>query len=221
MGTRRIRLFGTRFDKRMSVSAPRSCRSSNNNPLQRSQTVNPRLVDSHNAAANGALFVLVTVIEDYVRLLLQIVDFAPDILFPSPAFPASFGAAIAGLTLVQVEICYVALEFLRIVLTHDALLPPTSGVEGTPAVVPPKFPIYAQAIRDVVVKQGFQLLGCLLTGFVGDFDEDTTSQVVTIFRAMSGTFPAEMGAWLPAVVEQLSSSIPASVKEQFMGDYNK
>ena len=143
------------------------------------------------------------------------VDFAPDVLFPSPAFPASFGSAIAGLTLVQIDISYLALEFLRIVLTHEALSP----IAGVTA--PPKFPVYAQAIRDVFSKQGFQLLGCLLTGFVGDFDEDTTSQVVTIFRMISAVWPSEISSWLPSVVEQLPSTITTSVREQFLADFNK
>ncbi|KAF8508506.1 ARM repeat-containing protein [Gautieria morchelliformis] len=154
------------------------------------------------------------VVEDYIRLLLQMVDFTPDILFPSPAFPASFGSAVAGLTLVQVDICYLALEFLRIVLTHDALSR-NAGV-----TVPPKFPIYAQAIRDVFAEQGFQLLVCLLVGFVGDFDEETTSQVVTIFRTICAVWPSEISSWLPSVMEQLPSSIPLSVKEKFLADFN-
>ena len=157
------------------------------------------------------------VVEDYIRLLLQMVDFAPDIMFPSPAFPASFGAAVAGLTMVQIDICYLALDFLRVVLTHDALSPNT----GSALPVPPKFPLYAQAIQEAISKQGFQLLGCLLTGFVGDFDEDTTSQVVTIFRAMSATWPGEMSSWLPSVVDQLPSNLPVPVKEQFLNDFNK
>jgi transportin-3 len=156
----------------------------------------------------------VIVVEDYIRLLLQMVDFAPDILFPSPAFHASFGSAIAGLTLVQVDISYLALEFLRIVLTHDALSR-NAGV-----TVPPKFPIYAQAIRVVFAEQGFQLLGCLLVGFVGDFDEETTSQVVTIFRTICAVWPSEISSWLPSVMEQLPSSIPLSVKEKFLADFN-
>ena len=164
--------------------------------------------------------IIVIVVEDYIRLLLQMVDFAPDILFTSPAFPASFGSAVAGSTLVQIDICYLALEFLRVVLTHDALSPPT-GAGGVAVVPPPKFPIYAQAVRNVFSEQGFNLLGCLLTGFVGDFDEETTSQVVTIVRTISAVWPTEITAWLPSVVERLPSTIPLTVKEQFLADFNK
>ncbi|KAF8584964.1 ARM repeat-containing protein [Ramaria rubella] len=153
------------------------------------------------------------VVEDYIRLILQMVDFTPDILFLSPAFSASFGAAVTGLTLVQMDICFLALDFLRIVVTHDALSP-----GGT---APPKFPLYAQAIRDVFSKQGFGLLGCLLTGFVGDFDEDTTSSVVTIFRTVSALWPTEITSWLPSIIEQLPASLPAAVRQQFLTDFNK
>ena len=154
-------------------------------------------------------------VEDYIRLLLQMVEFTPDILFLSPAFTTSFGTAVTALTLVHVDACYLALDFIRIVTTHDAL-------SSNPGVaVPPKFPLYGQAIRDVFAQQGFQLIGYLFTGFVGDFDDDSTSLVITIFRTLSAIWSAEISGWLPSVMGQLHTSIPIAVREQFLADYNK
>ncbi|KAF8525095.1 ARM repeat-containing protein [Hysterangium stoloniferum] len=155
------------------------------------------------------------VIEDYIRLLLQMVEFAPDLLFSSPTFLTSVITALSGLTLVQADICYLTLDFLRIVVTHDCLYP------ARQRAVPPKFPLYAQAIREVFAKQGFQILGFLLTGFVTDFDEDAAPIVITIFRSLSAVWPTEVASWLPTVVEQFPSAIPMNVRQQFLEDFNK
>ncbi|GJJ13830.1 hypothetical protein Clacol_008087 [Clathrus columnatus] len=107
------------------------------------------------------------VIEDYVRMTLQMFDFTPDILLLSPQFPTSFAACTAGLALVQPEINYVCLDFIRAVVSHDSLRVPPPG-----EVTPSNHPLYAQAIRATFAAQGSQLLGFLLSGLVTEFDED-------------------------------------------------
>ena len=96
-----------------------------------------------------------------MRMAQQMFEFAPDLLFPSPAFAIAFRAAMAALTLVQSDIVFAALDFLRDVLTHECLDPPP--------VPPPRYPVYAAAIRPVIVEQGLELTGLLLSGTVGDF----------------------------------------------------
>ena len=114
--------------------------------------------------------------EDYLRMLQQLVDHAPDVLFPSPAFAIAFRAAMAGLTLIQTDIVFTALDFVRNILTHDCLNPQPNP--------PPKFPVYAAAIRPVVEAEGLELVGCLLSGLTGDFPEESASSVVTIISVI-------------------------------------
>ncbi|CDO73497.1 hypothetical protein BN946_scf185013.g132 [Trametes cinnabarina] len=155
------------------------------------------------------------VLEDYLQMLLQMVNNAPDVLFPSPAFPIAFRVAMAALTLVHSDIVFAALDFLRSLVTHDSLNPTTEPP-------PPKFPIYAAAIKPVVERQGQELTGLLLAGLVGDFPAESIPMVVTIFRVLALLWPTQLHAWLPPIIQQLpSTSAPEQVKSSFLADVNR
>ena len=144
-------------------------------------------------------------------MLLQYVSLAPDILFISSAFPLAFRAAMTGLTVVHSDIIFAALDFFRVVLSHDCLDPQ--------AVPPPKFPIYATAIHDVVRTNGLTLVACILNGLVGDFPEEATATIVSIFRIIAYIWPTQLSAWLPQVLEQLPpQSAPTEAKSQFLSE---
>lgn len=144
-------------------------------------------------------------------MLMQMVDHAPDIFFPSPAFPVAFRAAMAGLSLVQADIVFAALEVLRSILSHDCLDPAP--------VPPPKFPVYASAIKEVVNKEGLELTGLMLSGLTGDFPEDTVSPVIAIFRSLAAVWSSQLLSWLPLVLQQLpSTSVPDQTKGKFLLD---
>jgi len=151
------------------------------------------------------------VLEDYIQMLLQFVSLAPDILFVSSAFPLAFRAAMTGLTVVHSDIIFAALDFFRVVLTHDCLDPQ--------AVPPPKFSIYATAIRDAVVANGLTLVAYILNGLVGDFPEEATATIVSIFRIIAYVWPTQLLAWLPQVLEQLPlQSATTQAKSQFLSE---
>ena len=144
-------------------------------------------------------------------MLLQFVSLAPDILFVSSAFPLAFRAAMTGLTVVHTDIIFAALDLFREILTHDCLDPQAAS--------PPKFPIYAVSIRDAVKVNGLTLVACILNGLVGDFPEETTATIVSIFRVIVYNWPTELLAWLPQVLEQLPpQSVPAQSKSQFLSE---
>ncbi|OCH94769.1 ARM repeat-containing protein [Obba rivulosa] len=152
------------------------------------------------------------VIEDYLQMLLQMIEYTPDVLFPSSAFPVAFRAAMLALSLVQSDIVFAALDFVRMIVTHDCL----SLQSATP---PPKFPLYAAAIRPVVEKEGPELVSYLLSGLVGDFPEESASLVVTILRVLAALWPTQLLSWLPVVLQQLpSTSMPEQAKRQFLTD---
>lgn len=121
---------------------------------------------------------------------------------------------MAALTLVHSDIIFRALELFRIILTHDCLL--------SDSPQPPKFPIYASVIHGVVDKEGFVLVGYLLSGLIGDFPEDATSLVVSIFRVIAGLWTSQLLSWLPPVLEQLPTvTAPNQAKNQFMADVTR
>lgn len=152
--------------------------------------------------------------EDYLRMAQQTLEFAPDILFPSPAFSVAFRAAMAALTLVQSDIIFAALDFLRDILTHECLDPPP--------VPPPKYPAYAAAIKPVIAEQGMELTGLLLSGLVCDFPSDATSSVITIIRVLCKLWTSQFLSWLPIVLQQLPTTItPDQVKSGFLADVTR
>ena len=63
----------------------------------------------------------ITVMEDYLQMLLQMIDFTPDVFFPSPALAVAFRAAMAALTLVHSDIVFAALDLIRTILSHECL----------------------------------------------------------------------------------------------------
>ena len=152
--------------------------------------------------------------EDYVQLQLQLLETVPDVFFPSTAFPLAFKASMAALTLIHSDLVFAALDLFRSILTHDSLLPSSTH--------PAKFAVYATAIKTVVEKEGFEFVGYLLSGLVGDFPEDSTSTVVSIFRSIAVLFSSQLLTWLPPVLQQLpTSAAPNEAKEQFMIDMTK
>lgn len=121
---------------------------------------------------------------------------------------------MAALTLVHSDIIFRCLDLFRIIITHDCLLP------GVPQ--PPKFPLYAAVIREVINEEGFAFIGYLLSGLVGEFPEDSTSSVVSIFRVFSALWTAQLLSWLPQVLEQLpTATTPNQAKSQFLTDVTR
>ncbi|KIL70937.1 hypothetical protein M378DRAFT_66491 [Amanita muscaria Koide BX008] len=154
------------------------------------------------------------VLEDYVQMLLQIVDQAPDIFFQSAVLVNAFKASMAALELVHTDVVFATLELFRSIFTHDCLDPSAPSV-------PPKFPIYALAIRNVVDKEGYILVGYLLNGLVGDFPEESTSLVTSIIRSLAISWPVQLQAWIPPVLQQLpTTKVPNEEKSRFLTDIN-
>lgn len=152
--------------------------------------------------------------EDYVQLLLQLLEMIPDVLFQSTAFPLAFRASMAALTLIHSDLVFAALDLFRNILTHDSLSPSSTH--------PANFAVYATAIKTVVEKEGFEFVGYILSGLVGDFPDDSTSTVVSIFRIVTVYFSSQLLTWLPPVLQQLpTSAVPNEAKEKFMIDVTK
>jgi transportin-3 len=148
-------------------------------------------------------------------MLLQLIELCPDIFFESPAFVTAFRSAMAGLTVIHTEVVFASLTLFRNILTHDSL-------SAHPATAPPKWPVYASAIHTAFSNEGYDLIGYLLSGLVGDFPEDATSSVVSIFRAMSVVWGQELLSSLPVILQQLpTATVPNQAKADFTQDITK
>lgn len=156
---------------------------------------------------------LFAVLQDYIQMLLQLVDITPKIFFDHNIFPSVFGASLAGLTVVHSDIVFATLDLFRAIVTHECLRAEAAGPEHTQ---------WATVIRGVVRNQGYQLTGYLLSGMIGEFPEDAIANVVSIFRVMTTMFPEEMLQWLPGVLQELpATSAPGQAKSQFLVDLTK
>jgi|ERR1700722_8539918 len=159
---------------------------------------------------------LLSVLDDYLRMLLPMATFAPDIFYEPSVFPMAFRTLMAALTLVHSDIVFQSLELARDILTHECLSPTSSQPP------PPKFPAYAAIIKTVIEKEGFEFVGFILTGLVGDFPEDSTTVVVSIVRALSATWSSQLLSWLPIILQQLpTSSTPNQTKTDFLSEVTR
>ncbi|KAI6047713.1 armadillo-type protein [Pisolithus marmoratus] len=69
------------------------------------------------------------------------------------------------------------------------------------------------------IKEGFDLIGYLLSGLVGDFPEDSVSSVISILRSISILLPSQILVWLPVVLQQLpATSAPNEARQRFLID---
>ncbi|KAG7099161.1 hypothetical protein E1B28_001032 [Marasmius oreades] len=153
------------------------------------------------------------VLEDYLQMLIQLVQQAPDIFFQSSVFLTAFRASTAALSLVQADTIFAALDLFRMILSHDCLDPHPSKQP------PPNFILYANAIHNVIEIGGSEFLGYLLNGLVGDFPPESDSMVVSIFRSMSTIWPSLVLTWTPLVLHQLpTSAAPNPIKENFLSE---
>ncbi|KIK70888.1 hypothetical protein GYMLUDRAFT_32963 [Collybiopsis luxurians FD-317 M1] len=149
------------------------------------------------------------VLDDYVRLSNQMLRTIPNIYFDSTIFPSAFQAASAALTLVQSDVVNSALELFQDIFSHPCLDPSTPN--------PPNFITYANNIHNVLNSQGANFVGGLLMGLVGDFPPESDSIVISIFRIMAATWPTQMLAWLPDVLQRMPPAIvPDKVKQKFL-----
>jgi transportin-3 len=147
-------------------------------------------------------------------MLKQLIEQTPDIFFESPAFIHTLRPTMAALTLVQTDVVWAALELIHSILGHDSL-----EASSNP---PPKFPVFAAAINQAIEKEGFELLGYILAGLVGDFPEESISTVVTTIRRLAALWPQQVLAWLPLTLQNLpTTAVPVQARSQFLADMNK
>jgi transportin-3 len=155
------------------------------------------------------------VVDDYLAILTPLVEQCPDILFLSAVFPTAFSILDGALTLLNTDTTFRALGIIRAILGHDSLNP-------TPNIaVPPKFPLYAEAIAATVQKEGPTLVNHLFLGLMDHFAPEMMSGVITTVRILTQIWTASMQQWVPTVLKQLPVS-PAlePAKAQFLVDFD-
>lgn len=161
------------------------------------------------------------VIDDYIHLLLVLLESYPQIIASSSCFASSFPIVLASLELYDPGPLSATLDYVREIVGHESLgvQRPQNGVDAPQA--PAGFALLAAPIRSVVTQYGFLLCEALLRRLLSDLPEDLSSSVVIIFRLLGEHFPGELSTWLPPIVEQLPVKMASSDdKATFMVTFN-
>ncbi|CAE6491649.1 unnamed protein product [Rhizoctonia solani] len=165
-----------------------------------------------NLLQTQAITSIPDVLEDYTALAMIMLQYTPDLLLLSSAFPVTIQVLLACLSLVQPEAIDAGVDFAYALLGHDAL------DAGNPSP-PPNFPLYATAIRNAVAPHGAQLVSVLLNGLSGTYPEDVTSPVVSVTGELAKIWPNEFALWITTAVELLpTSSVHPTVKSTLLSD---
>lgn len=150
------------------------------------------------------------VLDDYVHLLADIIEYAPSTLFLSPVFPAAFQTALSSATLLAPSIALAALDAIRAVVGHECLQPQPQ------AAFPPEF---AGAISEVVNTVAFQLTSILVEALV-DGVEDVSGNALTLLRVLSIHFIQPLTASVPSAIENLPVKMAsAAERSEFMSKF--
>ncbi|KDE02798.1 hypothetical protein MVLG_06657 [Microbotryum lychnidis-dioicae p1A1 Lamole] len=146
------------------------------------------------------------VLDDFMHLFLNLVEQSPDVILPSPAFPAAFQAVLSTLTLYSPHTVLAALDAVRSVVGHDALRSPGPSAFST-------------TIKTTISSTAQQLVSLLIDALV-EGDEDITGNVLTVLRLLSIQFANELVQNVPTAVGHLPTRIASEEeKKEFLGRF--
>jgi transportin-3 len=137
--------------------------------------------------------------------------FAPGILFDSPGLDTAVACCLVALKLIHTDIIFSSLNFLTAILEPAK---PLQFQNGTAT----RFPNFIR-VNEVFVANGFQLMGSLLDGLLGNFPEESLSTVISLFRHVADQWPAEFAGWLPPLMQGLPGNLcTEQMKTKFVED---
>ncbi|MCO5588073.1 hypothetical protein L7F22_042028 [Adiantum nelumboides] len=159
------------------------------------------------------------VIDDYIHACAAVAEALPGQLILSGAFPASFQIAVNCLQqMYQVSILEAILDYLRIVVGHDALEQNAgNGFSQSHSRLDPQVASqYANAIRSVLQEQGAALVSALLQGTVTTFEPETLPDTTIVLRllAVNVTGFQALQSWFAAGLAGINDSIISQAEKQ-------
>lgn len=143
------------------------------------------------------------VIEDFFRLVTDAVRFYPQKCILSQIARPTLEAALAALTLQQVDPLISILHYLRDLLTFGTDESPVSHFD-VPNGAAYKTPAEIQlAVKQLLSPQGAILTQRILTGMMYSFPEDCFPDASAVLMAMFGILPRETAIWTRQTLEML------------------
>jgi len=171
------------------------------------QTIDPRVLpDGKVAFFAVSLIYDLSVVEDYVQLSRAMADFSPEIFYSASGLNTAVSMCIVGLKMIHTDIIFASLDLLDIVFRP--VKSPKGPDSGQNAYVDAAFSTF-----------GFQVLGNLLDGLIGNLPEETLSTVIAIFRCAAERWSTEFVNWLPNLMQGLNGySCTEEIRLKFMNE---
>ena len=152
------------------------------------------------------------VIEDFFRLTTDAVRFYPARCILSALAGPTLDAALAALTLQQIDPLMATLHYLRDLLSFGLNEPSVSSLsDETPYSCPPEV---QNAVKALVAASGNLLVQRVLSGLMFSFPEDCFADSSAVLLQIFNLTPSEATVW----VEQTLSFLPSGTLKQGEGD---
>lgn len=143
------------------------------------------------------------VIEDFFRLVTDAVRFYPRKCIMSETARPTLEAALAALTLQQIDPLIAVLHYLRDLLTFGTDESPVSHFDG-PNGAGYKTPADIQlAVKQLLSSQGATLTQRILTGMMFSFPEDCFPDASAVMMSLYGILTQETAVWTRTTLEML------------------
>jgi transportin-3 len=149
------------------------------------------------------------VIDDFFRLLDNVLIYYHDRFVPAAICSPIFTAAISALSLEQQSPVTATLHFIRDLLSYGSDSPNFSQY-GDDYEHPPVSPAVQQAVRSLLSSQGEQLVQRILTGMMFSFPRDCLQDASGVLLAQFEMMSAETAQWVQNTVSMLPAG---SVKQ--------
>ncbi|TIC03611.1 ARM repeat-containing protein [Wallemia mellicola] len=148
-------------------------------------------------------------IEDYIHLLLQIMDYEPSLIFNDNVIQPIFDLSLTGLNLYNPEAILVSLDFIRDFV--DVINDNNSNSNINKTVIAKTLSNHTNIAN---------LIQILLEGLVNSFPEDCVSTVITLIRQLAQFNNNLMKEAIPVVMNQSSlTSVAVTDQQIFIESY--
>ncbi|KAF2452741.1 armadillo-type protein [Lineolata rhizophorae] len=157
------------------------------------------------------------VIEDFFRLAIDVLCYYPSKALLSPLMTSIFSAATTALTLLKPEPLLAALHFLRDLISYGGPDPPSSSFDDDAAPRHPNPPEWRNAVKQLVITQGEQLVQRVLTGMMYSFPRDCVPDASGVLLALFQLAPRETVGWVRQTIGMLpQGSVSQAEAERLM-----
>ncbi|KAI4176745.1 MAG: hypothetical protein LQ343_000838 [Gyalolechia ehrenbergii] len=157
------------------------------------------------------------VIEDFFRLLIDALIYYHQQLLLSPVCQHILSASLSALTLQQEPPLITTLHYLRDFLSYGTDHPNSSNLDGPDSQPLHNPPQIQQAVKQMVVLQGEQLVQRIMTGMMFNFPRDCLQDASGVLLALFEIMPQETAVWIKGTIGMLpEGSIRAGEADRLM-----